>query len=147
MEHCDAARSNAKSIDTSRTIWPGVNDLNGTVEARFTAERVPEMNLLGITGAVLAVYFLLYVWGRRMQRAEQHARALCRPVVSGPGSSSGIDRGWRWFSHAVSIATTFVVVSAGIFIITQAVGMDFGSRDDHPILKHQWYIIVAVCLA
>ena len=129
-----------------RTIWAGDNDFNGTIQARFTVERVPETQSLWITGAVLAVYFPLYFWGLRLQRADQRAKALGLPVDTGPRKSPGIDRGWRWFSHAIRFAKIFVFVSIGMLVVTTLVGVDSSSGDEHMLRKYQWHIIVAICV-
>ena len=47
----------------------------------------------------------------------------------------------------MNFVVIFVVVSIGMLIVTSLMGVDFGDRDDHPILKHRWYIIAVVCVA
>lgn len=147
MDACVNAARDLMHSTEPRTIWVGDNNFNGTIQARFTTERVPETKSLWITGAVLAVYFPMYFWGVRLQRADQRAKELGLPVDTGPRKSPGLDQGWRWFSHAVNFTKIFVFVSIGVFIATSLLQINYARYVDQVVPQYQWHIILLISFA
>lgn len=147
MDACRKGPNDFATAMRTKTIWAGDNDFNNTIQARFTAERVPETKSLWITGAVLAVYFPMYFWGVRLQRADQRAKELGLPVDTGPRKSPGLEQGWRWFSHAVNFTKIFVFVSIGVFIATSLLQINYARYVDQVVPQYQWHIILLISFA